>query len=108
MSDNTSFTFEYVVSLLVTIAVAASVNAANPKLNKAVTFGAIPLIVAYIVLTILNKTLPNLNKKSSQVRAYIENNTLNQIDKMGYIQVFPPLLGITLIVFVLLFTNNLV
>ena len=108
MSDNTSFTFEYIVSLLTALAVSATIASANPNLNKAITFGAIPLIVAYIVLTILNNTLPNLNRKSANVRAYIENKTLNSIDNMGYIQVFPPLLGITLIVFVLLFTNNLV
>lgn len=108
MSDNTTFTFQYVVSVLAALFVSASISRANPNLNKALTFGIIPLIVAYIVLTILNSVLPNLNKKSSKVKAYIENRTLSSIDNMGYIQVFPPLLGIVLIVFVLLFTNNLV
>ena len=52
--------------------------------------------------------MPGLNRTGSRVSAYVENKTLGEINNMGYVQVFPPLLAITVLVFVLLFTNNLV
>ena len=37
----------------------------------------------------------------------IDNKTLGEIDKMGYVQIFPPLLAVAVLMIVLLFTGNL-
>lgn len=108
MSSHTQFTTEYVVSLLVALAASYSIAKASPNLNPVVAFGIVPLAVAYTTLQVLNAVLPGLNRTGAKVSAYVENKTLGEINNMGYIQVFPPLLAISILVFVLLFTNNLV
>ena len=108
MSSQTQFSTEYIVSLLAGLAAAYSVVKAKPDLNPMITFVIVPLAISYSVLQLLNAFVPGLNRTGSRVSAYVENKTLGEINNMGYIQVFPPLLGITILVFVLLFTNNLV
>ena len=108
MSGETQFTTEYIISLLVAMLATFAVAKASPTLNPIVTFVIVPLAVSYIILQILNSVVPGLNRTGSRVSAYVENKTLGQINNMGYVQVFPPLLAVTILVFVLLFTNNLV
>lgn len=104
----TSFSTEYVVSLLLALLATYSVAKASPQLNPIVTYVIVPLAVAYTTIQILNAVMPGINRTGARVSAYVENKTLGEINNMGYVQVFPPLLAITVLVFVLLFTNNLV
>jgi hypothetical protein len=108
MAGETQFTSEYIISLLVALLATYGVAKASPTLNPMVTFVIVPLAVAYIMLQFLNAVVPGLNRTGSRVSAYVENKTLGEINNMGYVQVFPPLLAVTVLVFVLLFTNNLV
>jgi hypothetical protein len=108
MAGETQFTSEYIISLLVALLATYGIAKASPTLNPIVTFVVVPLAVSYIMLQILNAVVPGLNRTGSRVSAYIENKTLGEINNMGYVQVFPPLLAVTILVFVLLFTNNLV
>ena len=102
------FSGEYIVSLLAALLATYGITKANPQLNPMITYVVIPLAVSYSVLQLINSIYPGLNKSTSKITAYVENKTLGEINNMGYIQVFPPLLGITILVFVLLFTHNLV
>jgi hypothetical protein len=108
MPGQTQFTTEYIVSLLIALLATYGIAKASPQLNPLVTYVVVPLAVAYASLQILNAVMPGLNRTGSRVSAYVENKTLGEINNMGYVQVFPPLLAITVLVFVLLFTNNLV
>ena len=108
MSGQTQFTTEYIVSMLVALTATYSIAKASPNLNKFVTYGIVPLAVAYTTLQIMNSIMPGINNTGAKVSAYVENKTLGEINNMGYIQVFPPLLAISILVFVLLFTNKLV
>jgi len=108
MTGQTHFTTEYILSLLVSLLATYAVAKANPSLNPMVAYVVVPLAVSYMVLQIANAVLPGLNRTGSRVSAYVENKTLGEINNMGYIQVFPPLLAVTVMVFVLLFTNKLV
>ena len=107
MSGQTQFSTEYIVSLLSALLATYGVAKASPGLNPIVTYVVVPLAVAYTVLQIVNAVIPGLNRSGAKVSAYVENKTLGEINNMGYIQVFPPLLAITILVFVLLFTNKL-
>ena len=104
----TKFSTEYIISMLFAMLATYGIAKASPTLNPIVTFVIVPLAVSYIMLQILNAVVPGLNRTGSQVSAYIENKTLGEINNMGYVQVFPPLLAVTILVFVLLFTHNLV
>jgi mannose/fructose/N-acetylgalactosamine-specific phosphotransferase system component IIC len=103
----TNFTLEYIISVVVALLSAYGVAKATPDLSPVLTYVIIPLAVAYIMLQLLNATLPGLNAWGSRVSAYVENRTLGEINQMGYVQIFPPLLAVTILVFVLLFTKNL-
>ena len=107
MKGQTNFNTEYILSVVITLLATYGVSKANPSLNPVITYGIIPLAVAYATLQIINAVLPSMNRSGSRVSAYIENKTLGEINNMGYIQVFPPLLAVTILVFILLFTKNL-
>lgn len=107
MARPTHFTAEYVVSLLIALLAAYGVAKASPNLSPLVTYVVVPLAVAYVTLQIINAVMPGLNATGARVSAYVENKTLGEINSMGYVQVFPPLLAVTILVFVLLFTQNL-
>jgi len=107
MSGPTEFNTEYVVSILVALIATYGLSKAG-KLPPIVTYGILPLAVAFATLQILNVFMPGLNRAGDKVTAYVENKTLGKIHRMGYIQVFPPLLAVFILIFVLLFTNNLV
>ena len=96
------------MSLSIALLSTYSIAKASPSLNPLVTYLLVPLAVAFTSLQIFNAMMPGLNRTGSKLSAYIENKTLGEINNMGYVQVFPPLLAVTILVFVLLFTNNLV
>lgn len=107
MARPTYFTTEYVISLLVSLMATYGVAKASPGMSAGVTYFIVPLAVAYVSLQVMNAVMPGLNASGSRISAYIDNKTLGEINRMGYVQVFPPLLAVTILVFVLLFTKNL-
>ena len=106
--SQTRFSLEYVMSLSIALLSTYSIAKASPTLSPMVTYLLVPLVVAFTSLRIFNAMMPGINRSGSKLSAYIENKTLGEINNMGYVQVFPPLLAVTILVFVLLFTNNLV
>ncbi len=108
MYGQTIFSTEYLFSLLIALLATYTLAKASPNLTPWITYGIIPVTVAYISLSVMNAVFPHLNRTGSKVSAYIENKTLGEIDSMGYVQVFPPLLAVSILVFVLLFTRNLI
>lgn len=107
MARPTYFTTEYVISLLLALLATYAIAKASPEMSPIVTFVIVPLAVAYITLQTLNAVLPGLNRTGARISAYVDNKTLGEINNMGYVQVFPPLLAVTILVFVLLFTKRL-
>jgi len=107
MARPTYFTTEYVVSLLLALLATYGVAKASPDMSVWVTYVIVPLAVAYVSLQVINAVMPGLNASGARISAYVDNRTLGEINNMGYVQVFPPLLAVTILVFVLLFTKNL-
>jgi hypothetical protein len=107
MARPTHFTTEYVVSLLVALMATYGVAKASPNMSIWVTYVIVPLATAYVTLQIINAIMPGLNTTGARISAYVDNKTLGEINQMGYVQIFPPLLAVTVLVFVLLFTKNL-
>ena len=107
MPRQTSFSVEYILSVILALLSAYGVAKGSPNLSPIITFIIVPLAVAYISLQMMNAAFPSLNVTGQRISAYVENKTLGEVNRMGYVQVFPPLLAVTLLVFVLLFTKNL-
>lgn len=103
----TAFNAEYVISLVAALVVAMLISRARPKLSPAITFVLIPLAVAYGTLQLLHLLMPSINRSGARISAYVENKTLGEINNMGYIQVFPPLMVVILVTVVLLFSGKI-
>lgn len=100
------FNLEFIVSLLVALYATYLVSSGSPNVNPFITFLLLPLVVAYVVVAIINNIWPGINKWGRNVYMYSENKTLAEINRMGYIQLFPPIF-IILIIFALLLYNRM-
>ena len=59
------------------------------------------------MIVLMNWMLPELNKKGNDISKYVENKTLGNINSTSYVEVFPPILALIVIFFVLLLNNNM-
>ena len=107
MSRSSQFSSAYVVSLLLALLSVYGVSKANPNMSVWITYVIVPLAVAYVSLRVINAVMPGVNRTGSKIVAYVDHKTLGEINSMGYVQVFPPLLAVTILVFILLFTKKL-
>jgi mannose/fructose/N-acetylgalactosamine-specific phosphotransferase system component IIC len=103
----TRFNLEYVISLAAALGSAYMIQQAAPSASPTIKFFIVPLLVAYLVLTIANVLFPHINATGNRVKAYVENKTLGEINNMGYLQIFPPLFAILIVFIVLLYSRSL-
>ena len=106
VTNNTNFTFEYAVSIVVTLIVCSIAIQRSPKMNTFVVI-LLGLVVSYITLLIVNFIFPNINKIAYNIRNYITYMFMNNFNNTGYIHVWPPVLAVLIIFIVLLYTKNL-
>jgi len=99
------FNLEFIIALLVALFATYLVSSGSPNINPFITFLLVPLVVAYIVVSIINNVWPGINKWGRNLYMYGENKALAEINNTGYIQLFPPIF-IILIVFALLLYNG--
>ena len=103
----TSFSLEYFFSFSLALLAAFLVNRSAPNISPAISYFVVPLLVAYIVITVVNSVFPFLNTWGNNLSNYLENKTLSTVNTMGYFQIFPPILAIFIIFLVLLYNKNL-
>ena len=103
----TSFSLEYLVSVSLALLSAFLVNRSAPNISPAISYFVVPLLVAYIVVTVVNAVFPFLNTWGNNLSNYVEDQTLSTVNSMGYFQIFPPILSIFIIFLVLLYNKNL-
>ena len=103
----TSFSLEYFISVALALLSAFSVNKSASNVNPAISFFVVPLLVAYIVVSVVNAVFPFLNTWGVNLSNYVEDKTLSSVNTMGYFQIFPPILAIFIIFLVLLYNKNL-
>ena len=102
-----SFSTAYLLSLLTSFSSVYFVATNAPNVNGILVFFVLPLIVAYLSLQIFNILIPTVNNSGDQVSTYITNNAMGKIYNTDYIQMYPPLFSIIVIVFILLFSSKL-
>tara|TARA_B100001175_G_C19481572_1_gene627412 strand:- start:318 stop:653 length:336 start_codon:yes stop_codon:yes gene_type:complete len=105
-ASNTDFSFEYAVSLIVTIVVCSNVLRNSPNMNT-IAILLLGLVVAFITLTIINYLFPQINKLAYSIWQYILYMFMTNFNNMGYLHVWPPILAILIIFVVLLYNRSL-
>ena len=106
VTNNSDFTFEYAVSIIITLVVCSITIQRSPKMNTFIVI-LLGLIVSYISLIIINFLFPQINKLFYNIYQYIMYMFMNNFNNTGYIHVWPPVLAVLIIFIVLLYTKNL-
>jgi hypothetical protein len=104
--SETSFTFEYTVSIIVVLVVTNLLVKSNPQMNTVVVIIA-GLLVGYITLYVMNNYFPYINKLFDNLLGYIKYEVMNNFSSMGYMHVWPPILAILVIFVILLYNRSL-
>ena len=103
---NTSFTFEYTISIIVVLVVTNLLVKSNPQMNTVIVIIA-GLLVGYITLYVMTNFFPYLNKLIDSLFGYFKFEIMNNFNSMGYMHVWPPILAILVIFIILLYNKNL-
>jgi hypothetical protein len=104
--ENIDFSFEYAVSIIVTLVVMSMLIKKNPSMNSViVVIGG--LAIAYVTLVIMNYLFPYINKIAANVYQYFVYSIMSNFNNLGYLHVWPPILAVLIVFVVLLYNRNL-
>jgi hypothetical protein len=104
--ENIDFSFEYAVSIIVTLVVMSMLIKKNPSMNSAIiVIGG--LAVAYVTLVIMNYLFPYINQIAANVYQYFVYSIMSNFNNLGYLHVWPPILAVLIVFVVLLYNRNL-
>ena len=106
MGGQTTFSLEYILSLLVALIGYYLLNSIIPdKLVWVKILGGI--FFGYLSLLIFNAVLPGMNVFGQKMSDYVIDKTRSTINYLDYLYIFPPLLVVLIIFFVLLYSGGL-
>lgn len=104
--SQTTFSLEYVLSLVIALLGYFFVNRTAPQSALWVKL-LVGLFAGYLSLLILNAVLPGINSFGSATKNYIVSKTYSGINGMQYIYIFPPLFVVLVIFLALLYNGSL-
>lgn len=102
----TTFSLEYILSLIVAIGAYYFVGKTSQNLPLWVAL-LVGLFAGYISLLIFNTLIPSLSSYGTQVGNYVVSKSYSRMDNMNYFMVFPPLMAILIVFLVLLYNGSL-
>ena len=105
-SNNISFSFQYILSIIIIIIVCNTLSKTNPQMNTYVIL-LVGLGTGYITLFLLNTFYPALESTASNVKNFITYQALSNFNSMGYMHVWPPIFAILLVFVILLYNRQL-
>lgn len=98
----TPFTLPLSLSILGGLSSSFLVSRLNPEAPPVLLYFIIPMLVIYVLFSILASLLPNLQQQGHRLGDYMSSRTMGGIDDTGYLQVFPTLFAVFLLFIVLL------
>jgi len=104
--DNTEFNSEYIFSVICGLGSAYLIEKKAPGTHPIIKFFFVPILVTWLILMLINTTMPGLTRETRKFNNYVSSKTLDGIDKMQYLQVFPPLFAVLVIFIILLYNRN--
>ena len=102
---DSGMTLSYILAILFGLLSAFLINKAAPNLNGFIKFFLVPFLVIYLMLLLFRLIFPGLNKFGRKFKNYVAENTANDIHSMSYIEIFPPIMAVFIIIVVLLYTG---
>lgn len=103
----TTFSLEYVVSVIGALGAAYMINANQPTFSPVITFFIVPILTAYVLLKIISFIAPKMNTTGANTGAYVTHSLYSGLNGMGYMEIFPPLFAVLILVVILLYNRNL-
>jgi ABC-type Fe3+-siderophore transport system permease subunit len=103
---NTTFSLEYVISIMIILIVCTLLYKKTPNINIAIIL-VTGILVGYVSLYLLNKLLPKINIFSFNVYQYITLEVMNNFNSTGYMHIWPPILAVLIIFIALLYNRQL-
>ena len=106
-SAETTFSLEYILSVAVALGSAYMINANQPNFSPVLTYFVVPLLMSFISLKIFNYLFPKMNTAGNNTSNYLQYGAMDTLSNMGYMQVFPPLFAVLILVVIMLYNRNL-
>jgi len=104
--SNIDFSFEFAVSMIITLLVMTMMIKQNPDMSAIVIVIA-GVAVSYVSLQLINFLFPAINKVASNVYSYFIYTIMSNFNNLGYLHVWPPIFAVLIICVVLLYNRNL-
>jgi ABC-type Fe3+-siderophore transport system permease subunit len=104
--NNIDFSFEFAVSIIVTLVVMTIMIKKNPDLSSVIIVVS-GLAISYITLQLVNFLFPQINTVANNTYQYILYSLMTNFNNLGYLHVWPPIMAVLIIFVVLLYNRNL-
>ena len=98
-------TLSYILAIFFGLLSAYLMHVVSPNMNPFVKFFIVPFLIIYILLLLFRLIFPGINKFGRKFKNYVAENTANDIHSMSYIEIFPPIMAVFIIIVVLLYTG---
>lgn len=76
-----------------------------PGLNPFIKFFIIPFLVIYVILLLFRVLFPGLNRLGRKFSNYVDVNASNEIYAMSYVEIFPPIFAVFIVIIILLYSG---
>lgn len=107
MSNNVSMNLAFIIAVGFALTSVYYIHTSAPETPAPLKFFVAPLAICYLVIEIMNRVLPNLSLSSIKMQHYMSNRTMDTLSNTGYIQIFPPLFVVLLVVMILFYSSRI-
>ena len=95
----------YTISIILGLLTAYIVHMFVPTLNPFIKFFIIPLVVIYVMLMLFRIIFPGINRWGKRMVEYTHNNSASNIYAMSYVEIFPPIFIVFILIIILLYSG---
>jgi len=98
-------TTSYIIAITLGLLTGYLMDRAVPGLNPFIKFFIVPFLVIYVLLLLFRLLFPGLNRLGKKFSHYVDVNASNEIYAMSYVEIFPPIFAVFIILVVLLYSG---
>jgi hypothetical protein len=95
----------YTISIILGLLAGYTVNYFVPNLNPFIKFFIIPILVIYVFIMLFRLVFPEINRWGKKITEYTNNNSASNIYAMSYVEIFPPIFIVFILIIVLLYSG---
>ena len=103
--SNGGMATSYTISIILGLLAAYAVNYIIPTLNPFIKFFIIPLLVIYVFIMLFRLVFPGINRWGRKIVEYTNNNSASNIYAMSYVEIFPPIFIVFILIIILLYSG---